>query len=584
METTPSLKTYSSVEMFFKMFVVTLRVCLEMLEVKPHEQLMNEGLLVEFSRRSKGEAIFVSHQWTSLGHPDRSGDQFRVLQEALKQGVHGKQRCIPAELLNLKVPRHAKSQDELFIWYDFFSCPQDPAYASSLNLAINSIPAYIERCKYFVILSPFVRHENGKLLGKHSWSDRAWCRMERLSRALSKHEDAGVMIEVQSPQHQILAATFDWVKYPVGEGAFSVASDRAKVGQAVRALLREKMNYYLNTGDLHNFRVMMSLQVVLLRGLNEELVDDLMIIEEGLDVVTKFMRQNGLSTLERQPSGWTPMCYAALSGDTELVSALLQGRADVNDKITKHDRIMQFAPNTTILDICCFLKHNECLKLLLEAHADCSRKDGYGAMASHWAAVGPNPAGLRILKDQQARTLMSPNILGLAPIDMAAAGGHAESILELLDCGELNLNLALHVSILHGAPSPEAVATLIEAKADIDHQLSFSSLSPLGLFFRFLKLRHYWKSSMLSTYAYHHSKATPLMLSICSQSYVATAMLVAAGARLELTNSHGCTAADLAERTLAPEWVLRAVKGEPHFVRACEDMVEEQGAKLWFRI
>eukprot|EP00913_Durusdinium_trenchii_P026005 g24399.t1 len=51
---------------------------------------------------------------------------------------------------------------------------------------------------------------------------------------------------------------------------------------------------------------------------------------------------------------------------------------------------------------------------------------------------------------------------------------------------------------------------------------------------------------MLSTYAYHHSKATPLMLSICSQSYVATAMLVAAGARLELTNSHGCTAADLA--------------------------------------
>ena len=40
-------------------------------------------------------------------------------------------------------------------------------------------------------------------------------------------------LRVQSPQHQILAATFDWVKYPVGEGAFSVTSDRAKVGQAV---------------------------------------------------------------------------------------------------------------------------------------------------------------------------------------------------------------------------------------------------------------------------------------------------------------------------------------------------------------
>ena len=27
-----------------------------------------------------------------------------------------------------------------------------------------------------------------------------------------------------------LAATFDWVKYPVGEGSFSLESDRAKVG------------------------------------------------------------------------------------------------------------------------------------------------------------------------------------------------------------------------------------------------------------------------------------------------------------------------------------------------------------------
>ena len=61
--------------------------------------------------------------------------------------------------------------------------------------------------------------------------------------------------------------------------------------------------------------------------------------------------------------------------------------------------------------------------LLLEARADLARKDGYSAMAVHWAAGADNQAGVRILKEKGSST-SALNILGLEAIHMAAAGGH----------------------------------------------------------------------------------------------------------------------------------------------------------------
>eukprot|EP00439_Symbiodinium_sp_Y106_P031932 s6283_g3.t2 len=244
-----------------------------------------------------------------------------------------------------------------------------------------------------------------------------------MARVLSKRENASVMIEIQSASHLTEATTFDWVKCPVGEGAFSFPEDRPKVANAMKEMLRDKLKYYLSSGDMHNFRVMQNLQSVLLRGLCEDPVEDLIPGRNGLDPMAKFMHQNCLKSMERQASGWSPLCYAVLSGDTRVVSALLQGRADVNDKITKRDDIMQFAQNTTVLDMCSFLKHNECVMLLLEARADLARKDGYSAMAVHWAAGADNQAGVRILKEKGSST-SALNILGLEAIHMAAAGGH----------------------------------------------------------------------------------------------------------------------------------------------------------------
>jgi len=99
-----------------------------------------------------------------------------------------------------------------------------------------------------------------------------------------------------------------------------------------------------------------------------------------------------------------------------------------------------------------------------------------------------------------------------------------------------------------------------------------------------MTLRHKWRQSLLSTYAHHHSKTTPLMLSLCSQAYAAAAILIASGARLDLKNSRGCTAADIAQLTAAPGWVLSAARGEADAIRACEDMADEHGHRIWLRM
>ena len=59
----------------------------------------------------------------------------------------------------------------------------------------------------------------------------------------------------------------------------------------------------------------------------------------------------------------------------------------------------------------------------------------------------------------------------------------------------------------------QVVTQLIDAKADMDFRLQTPLLSPLGLLFACMGLRHRWRASTLSTYAYHHENATPLMCS-----------------------------------------------------------------------
>jgi ankyrin repeat protein len=64
---------------------------------------------------------------------------------------------------------------------------------------------------------------------------------------------------------------------------------------------------------------------------------------------------------------------------------------------------------------------------------------------------------------------------------------------------------------------------------------------------------------------YHAKGATPLMLALLFENNECAAALIAEGAKLNLQNSHGLTAADLIRRRSGPEFLL-AFEGR---VEAC---------------
>ena len=188
--------------MKFPMYVVSLQNVLKMTEVRCHQQLLEDGILTTI--RDSGKVMFLSHQWVSQQHPDPDGKQLKVFQDAMKNLLDGS--TLPnynawTELVSLYVgrPRFAisdLSETSLFVWYDYFSIPQHIVTAQSRSVSANlyadqrnailSIPAYIQRCDFFVVLCPSMKHATLPVeLNYHSWAERGWCRLEGMARELS---------------------------------------------------------------------------------------------------------------------------------------------------------------------------------------------------------------------------------------------------------------------------------------------------------------------------------------------------------------------------------------------------------------
>ena len=126
---------------------------------------------------------------------------------------------------------------------------------------------------------------------------------------------------------ELVGTAFSFVTGSVGEGAFTVASDRAKLGPVMQTIVRQKLRLSLQEGDLPGYRRHLNLQAVHLRDLG---VEHVKVADLGLhfeadvedvcagDVVASFLQQNGLAAVTaKDAAGWWPLHYAALSGNLE---------------------------------------------------------------------------------------------------------------------------------------------------------------------------------------------------------------------------------------------------------------------------
>ena len=116
----------------------------------------------------------------------------------------------------------------------------------------------------------------------------------------------------------------------------------------------------------------------------------------------------------------------------------------------------------------------------------------------------------------------------------------------------VNLRFALHFGLIFYA-NVDMVSFLLKSSADINEQLEVP-MKKTGwwMLLKFLALRHRVSPSALTYLAYHHSGATPLMLSIITAKFDCASLLLASGARVDLKNRRGKTAADMVRETGAP--------------------------------
>lgn len=574
-----------------EMYVVSYECLIKMTSIKPYEQLKENGSLVIFNP-NEGNAMFISHQWAGLDHPDPTVEQFRVLQDSLKKVVSDASSINANVSMELYVgqkgdiPAEALLSRPLFIWYDYFCCPQDEGSLAQRNLAISSIPAFIEQSRFFVILCPNIRHsQNEALLNKRTWKERGWCRLEeRFCRELSPQEGRNFTIEIFSATYQAVSANFDWLNSPVGEGQFSKEGDRGSLCPVLAAMVERRLRLHLESGEFHEYRVLLNLQRIQFRNLPLSAkydfipgfaTDPLESKERWNDpayATANFLYQNGFSDINQRIDGWTPICFASLNGDPMILQQLIDEKADVNDHLTEPYERFGFADNTTILSIAAYTNHNEAMKLLISRGADIHRADHFLAYPIHWGCISGNDQGVKLLLEAGS-TKHAENILGLSPFSISCSAGEIECMKAILPhASPSELDAGLHAAILHAGGNAEVVSVLIEAHVDVNHQLKISPVSVFGALLMGLGLRHRWKESTLSLYAYHHYEATPLMCSILTGAYEVSALLLAAGARTDLRNYRQKTALDIAYETSAPDFVLSALKGQSDY---CERLVKE---------
>ncbi|CAE7465793.1 ANKRD17, partial [Symbiodinium sp. CCMP2456] len=533
---------------------------LEMREALPHETLKARGLLRIFSRRL-GKAAYISHEWVSKQHPDPKFEQLKILQDAMKM-IMSSLDAIPPDAISGQlysdqtgIQTQEFRSESLYLWYDYFSCPQLQQDHDTRKTVASCIPQYIAHCAFFFALCPAVVSPEGNTLSPHSWAQRGWCRYERAVREMS-----APWILVRGPLTMEVFAQPQLANCyggAPGEGNFTDEEDKAIIAEVLPQVLRNKLMSSLRAKDAVAYRVYLNLQSVLFRGL--EFAERISDIVPGLepsateDRAEHFLNQNGFHSFrEVDEAGWSPLCYACLSGDAKVVQALLDRRADPDTQTSKPQVLVNLTAWNPVTSICAYFHQNPALRLLLEAKAKID--SGWNPPISS-AATTDNAEGIRILCDA-GTSPTTKNSFGMSPLEVAAGAGAVACLDELVSRiqDEVDTSRALHFAMWYRGGAEEVLSRLISARADLDGRLKTPAASLLGISCASLSLQHRLGRITTSTrIAYHSYDSTPLMLGVLSGQYAGVLALVKMGARLDLENSRSRTAWDLALEVGAPD-------------------------------
>ncbi len=140
-----------------------------------------------------------------------------------------------------------------------------------LGLAVQSLPAYVERCCMMLVLVPTNEHrDRTEVVDWCSWRRRGWCRLEFTAARLCHHPLPVMVVKNAVPEFIFASDAFF---LPPGLGEFSccamkhdfgngkISCDKIAVGNVLSLLMEAKVKYLKSAGRWFELRYFASLQV-----------------------------------------------------------------------------------------------------------------------------------------------------------------------------------------------------------------------------------------------------------------------------------------------------------------------------------
>jgi ankyrin repeat protein len=268
-----------------------------------------------------------------------------------------------------------------------------------------------------------------------------WCRVEQLSNALSPKVKPLIVAQSRSS-----VVTFgptglfarEWYLAPVGEGDFTVDSDRLALRPFLESLIEARKASALAQGDLLWFRNLHALRAWLLVGTGD------VAVETSLSEWMAAMRFE--SVKDGAKTGMTPLRFAVIAGRADLCKELLEQGADIEAPLKKKHSVFKWMKGQTILHSAAGIAtsttdeaHNanskEIVRLLLEHGADPFKRAGdQGTTPLMIAEVVGNLAAIDLIMEHAPLVVTTPIAkFGQMVWEMwAVFGGHPRVFAHLL--------------------------------------------------------------------------------------------------------------------------------------------------------
>jgi hypothetical protein len=263
-------------------------------------------------------------------------------------------------------------------------CTETLSLIAQLGAAVDSIPAYVERCTMMWVLVPPVAHADfAGVCDFNSWRSRGWCRMEYVASFLAR-EDIPLMVITNQHKAPEYFNPCDVMKLPAAEGIFTVPDDKNNVLRVLHTMTDAKAEHYVQMGDFTLARLVQAFSTVLTGG-----VDKSGVLAATADGVSRgaveqlksklFWRDDASEAAWCEKTGLSLLTFACASDDLVAVKALLatdEGTAMLGsrgktlkhtDKLPFNTLLRKLTKNITPLKLAMGYGSSELVAALLDA-------------------------------------------------------------------------------------------------------------------------------------------------------------------------------------------------------------------------